>query len=125
MYLSLKDGQYVSDVEMLIELADRGERMVLVNSAPIKDASGRIRAAVVTIVDITKLKMTEKALQEAKDQVEMYLDLMGHDINNLNLVGMGYIEMALDLLRTRHSLKVSTINNCSIRRWRHRLQARS
>ena len=45
-------------------------------------------------------------MQEAKDQAEMYLDLMGHDINNLNLVGMGYIEMALDLLRTRHSLGI-------------------
>ena len=45
-------------------------------------------------------------MKEAKDQAEMYLDLMGHDINNLNLVGMGYLEMALDLLRTRGSISI-------------------
>ncbi|HEY3422104.1 MAG TPA: PAS domain S-box protein, partial [Methanocellaceae archaeon] len=106
MYLSLKYGQHVSNVEMLVKLADDSERMVLVNSAPIKDPDGRIRSAVVAIVDITKLKNTEKALQEAKDLAEMYLDLMGHDINNLNQVGIGYLEMALDALRTRGKLEI-------------------
>jgi signal transduction histidine kinase len=41
-------------------------------------------------------KKTENELRSAKLQSELYLDLMGHDINNLNQVGMGFIEMALD-----------------------------
>ena len=38
------------------------------NSAPIKYNDGPIRAGVIAMFDITKLKNTEKALQEAKDQ---------------------------------------------------------
>lgn len=37
----------------------------------------------------------EKALEAAKGQAELYLDLMGHDINNLNQIGIGYLELAL------------------------------
>ncbi len=41
----------------------------------------------------------EAALQEAKAQAELYLDLMGHDINNMNQIGIGFLEMALDTLK--------------------------
>jgi PAS domain S-box-containing protein len=37
-------------------------------------------------------------LQDAKGQAELYLDLMSHDINNMNMVAMGKIEMALRLM---------------------------
>ncbi len=37
-------------------------------------------------------------LIEAKDQAELYIDLMGHDINNMNQIGMGYLEMAIESL---------------------------
>jgi signal transduction histidine kinase len=83
---------------------DDSELTILVSSAPIKGRDGRITAAVATVVDITRLKLTEKELQEAKEQVEMFLDLMGHDINNLNQIGIGYLELALDRLRTRGKL---------------------
>ncbi|HTX44449.1 MAG TPA: PAS domain S-box protein, partial [Methanocella sp.] len=55
-------------------------------------------ANIVTVVDITDRKRTEEALKGAKENAEMYLDLMGHDINNMNQVALGYIEMALDSL---------------------------
>ena len=35
---------------------------------------------------------------DAKSQAELYVDLMGHDINNMNQIGMGYLELALDML---------------------------
>jgi PAS domain S-box-containing protein len=44
--------------------------------------------------EIDKRIAIEKALAEAKSQAELYLDLMGHDINNLNQVGIGYLELA-------------------------------
>ena len=34
-------------------------------------------------------------LQLAKQQAELYVDLMGHDINNMNHSAMGYLELAL------------------------------
>jgi PAS domain S-box-containing protein len=39
----------------------------------------------------------EDALQDAKAQAELYLDLMGHDINNMHQVALGYLELAAEL----------------------------
>ncbi|HMK45922.1 MAG TPA: ATP-binding protein, partial [Methanocella sp.] len=38
-----------------------------------------------------------RSLEEAKNQAELYLDLMGHDINNLHQVALGYLELAQDM----------------------------
>jgi PAS domain S-box-containing protein len=43
--------------------------------------------------DITERKLVEKDLYNARAQAELYLDLLGHDINNMNQVGMGYLEL--------------------------------
>lgn len=64
-------------------------------------SAGRIEykgkpAGVGTIVDITKRKNAEEALAEAKNRAELYVDLMSHDISNLNQAIMGYLEIALD-----------------------------
>jgi|GEM_PF-2941838 len=66
--------------------------------------------------DITERKRAEKELEdyrkrledlvqertckldEEKRQVEMYVDLMSHDISNMNQVGLGFLELALDML---------------------------
>jgi signal transduction histidine kinase len=48
--------------------------------------------------DRTQRNIAEKALEDALDQAELYVDLMGHDINNMNQVGLGYLEIALDTL---------------------------
>jgi PAS domain S-box-containing protein len=52
-----------------------------------------------TIFDITDRKRSEEELNDAKAQAELYLDLMGHDINNLNQIGIGFLEMALGTLK--------------------------
>jgi signal transduction histidine kinase len=92
-------------MEIRIRKPNGGELTVLTNSAPIKDTEGHITAAVAAIMDITRLKATERELQEAKSEAEMYLDLMGHDINNLNQVGIGYLELALNELDARGRLE--------------------
>jgi PAS domain S-box-containing protein len=104
LIISLKNGKHVSNQEILVKRADGSELTILASSAPIKGHGGHITAAVATVVDITRLKSTEKELQDAKGQVEMYLDLMGHDINNLNQIGIGFLELALDRIRTRGKL---------------------
>ncbi len=47
--------------------------------------------------DITKRKQTEEQLKEAKTQAELYLDLMGHDINNMHQIALGYLELVLGM----------------------------
>jgi PAS domain S-box-containing protein len=63
-----------------------------------RDTSGNPALIYGIIQDITKRKLTEAALQDAKAQAELYLDLMSHDINNMNQIGIGFLEMALDRL---------------------------
>jgi PAS domain S-box-containing protein len=50
----------------------------------------------VTARDISERKKISNALEDAKAQSELYIDLMGHDINNMNQVGMVYLQLALD-----------------------------
>ncbi len=103
---SLRQGERVNNVELLVRRRDGSEITILANSAPVLDVTGNITAAVGSINDITYLKHTEAELRDAKEQTELYLDLMGHDINNINHIAMGYLEMALDIVGQSGSLSV-------------------
>jgi signal transduction histidine kinase len=46
--------------------------------------------------EIAERRQAEEALKQAKDQAELYVDIMGHDINNLNQVAMGNLELLKD-----------------------------
>jgi len=50
--------------------------------------------------DITERVTAEQRLQEAKAQTELYLDILSHDISNINTVAMGFLE----LLFERHDI---------------------
>ncbi len=67
------------------------------SSYPIKE-DDKTTGAVVTIIDITERKKAEDEVQDARRQAELYVDLMGHDINNMNQAGIGYLELALEKL---------------------------
>ncbi len=59
---------------------------------------GNNEYAVAVARDITERIHVENELREAKARAELYVDLMGHDINNMNQIVMGYLEMAQDKL---------------------------
>ena len=69
--------------------------------SPIRDDKGRITRFIAVKEDITERKRMEEDLKDAKMRVEMYLDLMGHDINNINQVAMGYLELANETIGSR------------------------
>ncbi len=56
--------------------------------------------------EIAIRKRAESELEEAKAQAELYIDLMGHDINNMNQAVLGFLEMAIDALQSRGTLGV-------------------
>jgi PAS domain S-box-containing protein len=61
--------------------------------------NGLIKGAVVTFNDISdRIKAGEEIL-EAKKRSDLYLDIMGHDINNMNQVGIGYLDLLLGTLK--------------------------
>jgi len=43
--------------------------------------------------DVTERKRAEDALAAEKAQSDLYVDLMGHDINNMNQIALGYLEL--------------------------------
>jgi signal transduction histidine kinase len=50
-------------------------------------------------------KRAETDVRESKSQSDLYVDLMSHDINNMNQVAIGFIELALDHLELDGSLR--------------------
>jgi PAS domain S-box-containing protein len=56
--------------------------------------------------DIIDRKLAEARLEEAKSQAELYVDLMSHDIGNMDQAMLGYLEMAVDVLRPEGAEKV-------------------
>ncbi len=88
----LVEGAYAA-TDFFPELGEKGKWLYF-TAAAIK-SNGKIIAAIETLEDVTGRKRAEELLQEAKRQAEMYVELMGHDINNLNQVGIGCLELAL------------------------------
>ncbi len=68
------------------------------NKIPMHDSEGKVAGILGTYEDITERRNAELELEKAKDQAELYVDLMSHDMNNMNQAMMGYLEMAIELL---------------------------
>ncbi|MCD1294104.1 histidine kinase [Methanocella sp. CWC-04] len=84
------------NIDFRIILPDGEERIIHGQGEVTYDDHGKAARMSGTLQDITERKRVEKELQEAKIQAELYVDLMGHDINNMNQIAMGYLELALD-----------------------------
>ena len=69
-----------------------------IKAFPTFGSDGKISNYVLIFEDITDNVLTNDTLKAAKNQAELYVDLMGHDINNMNQVAYGYLELALDKL---------------------------
>jgi PAS domain S-box-containing protein len=68
--------------------------------------------------DITERKQAEEVLLETRAQAELYVDLMSHDISNLNQVALGYLELIGGMvedekLKELISKPLDAINNSS------------
>jgi PAS domain S-box-containing protein len=55
--------------------------------------------------EIEHRKQTENELEKAKDQAELYLDLMGHDISNMHQIILGRLELAEEIIGTEGKLE--------------------
>ncbi|WP_424359381.1 PAS domain S-box protein [Methanocella sp. MCL-LM] len=85
----------------------RQDRVIwtLISVEPLLNPDGSIKMIICTFTDITRLKETEEALVKAKAQAELYMELMGHDINNMNQSALGYLELALHTLEVDSRLR--------------------
>jgi len=76
--------------------ADGGIVYYSVKIFPTYDSEGMISSYIAMMVDVTESKNYEEKLKEAKNEAELYLDLMSHDINNMDQIALGFLEIAID-----------------------------
>jgi len=77
------------------------------------DKCGLIKGVKGTRRDMTKRLRMEERLQESKSKTEFYLDLLSHDIANINTVVMGFLDVQENLGRSGGEMKayIDTIKN--------------
>ena len=94
-------GDTVVEDGVRINIDNSKEKFLSLKMFSTYDSEGTRSSFVIMAEDVTGRKRAEAELIEAKDQAELYIDLMGHDINNMNQIGMGYLEMAVESLDLR------------------------
>jgi PAS domain S-box-containing protein len=97
------------EIEYRIIRNDGQTRILYTKAEIVLNKFGEVARLIGTMHDVTGQRVSEKALIDAKNQSEIYLDLMGHDINNLDQVAKGYLEMAHDLIVDTGKLDTSNL----------------
>lgn len=83
---------------------------VSIKAFPALGSDNKVSSYVFTIEDITQRLSIEKDLLESKKQAELYVDLMAHDINNMNQVALGFLELAEDKMRSEGKLDAGQVS---------------
>jgi PAS domain S-box-containing protein len=91
-----KGGSYKTDVRMI--RPDGKEVYCHMEAEVVKDSMGRPVKVVGILQDITERKKAELALEDSRAQSEFFIDLISHDIANMNQAILGYLELALERL---------------------------
>ncbi|HIE32367.1 MAG TPA: PAS domain S-box protein [Methanosarcinales archaeon] len=63
---------------------------------PLRNIDGTV-SKLTLFRDITRHKMAEKRIEDEYHRAEFYTDIMGHDINNVNQVTIGYLDLMLQM----------------------------
>ncbi|UCH88999.1 MAG: PAS domain-containing sensor histidine kinase [Thermoplasmata archaeon] len=71
------------------------EKVIAWHNTYLKDEAGNITATLSSGEDISERKNIEQSAMEERDRAEFLLDIMGHDINNLNQTVISSSEMLL------------------------------
>lgn len=78
---------------------------VIIAATPLFDKSGDYLGVLQLISDISPLKRMEEYLRDEKTKGDIYLDMMSHDIHNMNQVAIGYLELAREKLEAEGAIK--------------------
>jgi signal transduction histidine kinase len=87
-------GIPVYDGTRIVAVAEVGNKCTDYDASDVRQLSLLMSGVWRTIMR----KRAEEALADSRSQAELYVDFMGHDINNMNQVAMGFLELALETL---------------------------
>jgi PAS domain S-box-containing protein len=107
---ALSKGESMAREVIDVKCADGTHVLKISSVAPLYNARGDITGAMVTSLDITEMRKLENELDKSKQQAELYLDLMSHDITNMNQALMGYLEI-IEAMRESGEIDKSLIDN--------------
>lgn len=108
-----------------------GDELILAwQDTVFSDDNGRPVGLIGSGADITDRIRAEEALRESRDEANLYLDIMTHDINNANAVALGYADLLAETLsgrerqmvqrlRTGVDRSIEIIQNVTTIRWLH------
>jgi hypothetical protein len=65
---------------------------------PLVNDDGEVTGTIEQVRDITDRMQAESILRNAMAESELYVDLMGHDINNMNQITLGFMELACNII---------------------------
>ena len=69
---------------------------IVIASAPIFDKHGNITGGMCAGQDITRQRRLERLAKETLERNELYVDVLSHDIGNLNAAALGYLQLLAD-----------------------------
>ncbi len=93
---ALRHGERTLGRVVDLQRLDGSQGTVLTSAAPIINDAGERIGAVGVIQDITAQRRLEHEAVEAKERAELYLDLLTHDVNNINAAIAGFIQLATE-----------------------------
>jgi PAS domain S-box-containing protein len=97
-------GERIKKVEAQSE---RIEAEILRRAVEVKEANRKLKAALEDMekcnvnmaTNTRELEAAKAALEASKNQADVYMDLLSHDINNMNQVASGFLEIALESVK--------------------------
>jgi PAS domain S-box-containing protein len=94
--IDLKSGGTIIVARTVVDPGDgkSAPGYITIKAYPTLDVNGTISNYTAIFEDMTEKVKTEEALIESRSRAELYLDLMGHDINNMHQIALGYLELA-------------------------------
>jgi PAS domain S-box-containing protein len=105
-------GEQIRDMEVHTRRIGSDWRRVLnFGGTLVDDSNSNPFMAVVTFTDITERKQAEETILAANEEANLYLDIMVHDINNVNTVALAYSEFLAEDLEGKDRETAQTIQS--------------
>jgi len=93
---AIKKGETSIGEVVDIRRIDGSIGTVVIASAPIVDQDGAVLGGLCVGQDITSQRRMERLAKEAMERSELYVDVLSHDIGNLNAASLGYLQLLAD-----------------------------